>query len=345
MDMKLLSPLIKEQWIVDGKVFYSRPTESNSLYITPVLNQDGLVSEDVRVLHSLFLDNNVLTDIIDNRNSLNIAFLENLLTCCPIELNPVYAMMEQRQKYVGATTALHEFSKYLEKRFGCSLAKENADQFDHDLEVGKVNLIDNIDLLSGYISAIIYFYHLDASASEKLEWLSGVVVNADIPYFQIHFYFAALVFLSKENPDLFHKKDKVKIKKDMEISNNFRDQKSKVMNLSNDLALLGVSIFPTTEPNQFVFPYIATGDRLLQLLLSEVTCGYVESIGDGKANGGWLLKQDGLLKKYLSGVIEKTIPRRECSSTNDDKLVRKCKLQAFSDTYTAKCIDYKKIRK
>ena len=125
-DFDLVEPLIGETWVVDGKVAASPPGEIDALYIRPMLHQWGSVPSGSKVLHSLVLDNNVLTDMVEGRRSANTDYLENLLRSKPLELNPVMAMLEQRQKFGGASQALHDFAELLGQRFGAWAAKQNA---------------------------------------------------------------------------------------------------------------------------------------------------------------------------------------------------------------------------
>jgi hypothetical protein len=339
LKMKPVQPILNEQWIVEGKVFPSRPSEEDSLYICPLLNRFGAVPNGINVLHSLVLDNNVLTDLVENRRPANREFLHRLLRANRIELNPVFAMIEQRQKFGGATEALTAYAEYLEAEFGWSEAKVGAEDFESSLASAKGALTANIDLLSGYLGATIFLYHQSAPAPQKLEWLAGLIKGADIPYFQLHFYFAALLFLTKDKPDLFGKKDLDKIREETKLESSFEKQKKKILNLSNDLALPAVSIFPSSAEPQIVFPYIATRDRLVQLFLSEVSCRFVEALPDGRANGSWEIRKGGLLDTYLGSAVEDHIPRRMKASNEEEKLVRKSRLQAFSDQYIRKCTE------
>jgi hypothetical protein len=341
--MKLVQSLIQEQWIVEGKSFHSRPLDDDSLYICPLLNRSGMVPDGISVLHSLVLDNNVLTDLVEDRRPANNEFLLHLLRTNPVELNPVFAMIEQRQKFGGATAALNAYAEYLDKQFRWSAAKIGAAAFNTSLETAKQALIANIDLLSGYLGATIFLYHQNATATQKLEWLSGLVRNADIPYFQLQFYFAALLFLTKDKPDLFGQKDIEKIRADTKLESTVDKQKKKVLNLSNDLAFPAVSIFPTSLQSQLVFPYIATRDRLVQLFLSEVSCRMVEALPDGRANGAWELRKTGLVYAHLGSVVENHIPRRIEVSSQQQKSVRKSRLQVFSDQYIQKCVELRAV--
>ncbi|MFD2231348.1 hypothetical protein [Alkalimarinus sediminis] len=337
--MQFVSPIIEEQWVVDGQVHQTRP-EIDALYITPLLNNVGLVSKNTRILHSLVLDNNILSDLIENRRPENTQYIKNILVSKPIELNPVIAMIEQRQKYSKATEALHEYACYLEKEFSWTAAKAGLGDFNAALETAKHSLINNIDLLSGYIGAIIYLYHQNVTSAEKLEWLSGMVQHSDLPFFQLQFYFAALMFLSKDKPELFCENDLKKIKKDMKLANCYEKQKKQVMNISNDLALPAVSIFPaSTTGNMLTFPYIATRDRLVQLFLSEVTCGMVQEVSNGRANGAWHLRKGRLVSSNLGEVVSKFLPQRLKESTKEQVLIRKLNLRVFSELYIRKCVE------
>jgi len=336
----IIEPIIQEQWVVDGHVSLARPEVDDALYIKPLLESKGLLRPGAQVLHSLVLDNNVLTDLLEDRRPANNRFLENLLRTSPIELNPVFAMIEQRQKFAKATDALQAYANYLENTFGHSAAKLGTNDFDAALTATKASIIANVDLLSGYLSVTMYLYHQTATAKEKLEWLSGLVRYADLPFFQLHFYFAALVFLAKELPDLFNSKDVVKIARDMEIESTIEKQKKKVLNLSNDLALPTIALFRAGLPTDaLVFPYIATRDRLVQLFLSQVICQMVVDAGGGRSNGSWALKEGSLLVAHLGHVISEHLPRRKHSPSKDDISVRKIRLQSFSDLYTSKSVE------
>lgn len=339
----IIKAVLEEQWIHVGKAYTERTEAEGLLYIKPLLHNIGAVSSDTVVLHSLVLDNNVFTDLLQNRYPENNRFLENIVRQIPIELNPILAIIEQRQKYGAATDALKAYAEYLEKTFDSSMAKHGLVEFENSLIMHKESLTKNIDLLSGYLSAITYFYHLKGTAGEKLEWLSGLIKNADLPYFQLHFYFAALVFLAKESPHLFYSKDIQKINKDMKIASTFEEQKKKIMNLSNDLALPAMALFHAGTPlGTIVFPYIVTRDRLVQLFLRELTCQHVQDAGFGRCNGDWRLKNGGLLYNKLGSVIQKHLPSRFNAPTREDLAIRKANLKEFENSYLMKSLELAK---
>lgn len=342
-DWIIVKPILEEQWIDVGKAYTERTDAESLLYIKPLLQNIGAVRSDVVVLHSLVLDNNVFTDLLQNRYPENNRFLENIVRKIPIELNPILAIIEQRQKYGKATDALKAYAEYLDITFGSSAAKHGVVEFENSLLMHKESLTQNIDLLSGYLSAITYLYHLKGTAGEKLEWLSGLIKNADLPYFQLHFYFAALVFLAKESPHLFYSKDIQKINKDMKIESTFEGQKKKIMNLSNDLALPAMALFHAGTPvGTIVFPYIVTRDRLVQLFLRELTCQQVQDAGLGRSNGDWRLKNGGLLYNKLGSFIQKHFPYRFNTSTKEDIAIRKVNLKEFESSYLMKSLELKK---
>ena len=341
-DFDLVEPLIGETWVVDGKVAASPPGEIDALYIRPMLHQWGSVPSGLKVLHSLVLDNNVLTDMVEGRRSANTDYLENLLRSKPLELNPVMAMLEQRQKFGGASQALHDFAELLGQRFGAWAAKQNAGYFDRLLEDGKPELAQNIALLSGYLPAILYIYHQPGSAESKLEWLSGLIQAVDLPFLQLPFYLAALLFLVKEHPALFRNKVIRKVKSDTKLMASLEEQKKAVLNLAHDVMLPAVAIFPAGVEGTIVFPYIATRDYLLQDFLGEIRCRAVVAIPGGRANGAWELNPTGHIHARLGEVVARCLPKRAGPGTVAEQSVRRANLRAFSDSYLAKCLLLKK---
>ncbi len=340
----LVEPLIGETWVVDGKVVPVPPDDVDALFIRPMLHQRGAVPPGTKVLHSLVLDNNVLTDMVEGRRSANTDYLEDLLRSKPLELNPVVAMLEQRQKFGGASQALHDFAELLGKRFGAWAAKHNANTFDRLLEDGKPELMKNMDLLSGYLPAILYIYHQQGSAESKLEWLSGLIREVNLPFLQLPFYLGALLFLVKEQPMLFRSKVVSKVRKETKLMFSLDDQKKAARNLAHDVMLPAVAIFPAGVKNTIVFPYIATRDYLLQDFLGEVRCGAVMAISGGRANGAWELNPDGRLHAQLAAVIARCLPARANPGSEEQQSVRRANLRAFSDSYLEKCVALKPSR-
>lgn len=337
----VVDPLIGETWVVDGQVVISPPGDNDALYIRPMLHRRGSVPSGTKVLHSLVLDNNVLTDMIEGRRSANTDYLENLLRSKPLELNPMMAILEQRQKFGGASQALHDFAELLGRRFGSWDAKQNARTFDKELEDAKPDLTKNAALLSGYLPAILYLYHQPGSAESKLEWLSGLIRAVDLPFLQLPFYLAALLFLVKEQPALFRNKVLSKVQKDTKLMSNLDERKKAVLNLGHDVMLPAVAIFPAGVQGTMVFPYIATRDYLLQDFLGEVRCGAVVTLPDGRANGAWELNPDGRLHAKLSAALAHFLPHREHPSSQAEQSVRRANLRAFSDSYLEKCVALK----
>lgn len=337
----LIEPLIGETWVVDGKVMSVPPGDIDALYIRPMLHQTGGTPPGTTVLHSLILDNNVLADMLGSRRSANTDYLEALVRSKPLELNPVMALLEQRQKFGGATQALHGFAELLGTRFGSWAAKHNAGTFDRLLEAEKPVLALNMDLLAGYLPAILYIYHQSGSAETKLEWLSGLIRTLDLPFLQLPFYLAALLFLVKEQPALFRSKVVGKVRKDTKLMSSVGDQRMAVRNLAHDVMLPAMAIFPAGTGSSIVFPYIATRDYLLQDFLSEIRCAAVLALPDGRANGAWELNPAGRLHARLAAPIARCLPHRAHPGSEDQRSVRRANLRAFSDSYLDKCLALK----
>lgn len=336
-------PIVPEHWIVNGKVQLTPSREVDSLYIKPLLPCSEFIVNADSVHHTLILDNNVLSDLLENRRPENNRYLENLFRSVRIEINPVYALTEQRQKYARASEALANYAKYMNETFGHVISQQNLINFETLLEKNRQALLENIDILSGYLSAIIYLYHLDCSATEKIEVLSGLIKHSDIPIFQLHFYFASLVFFAKDRPELFDGEDIKKIRDDMKIAKNLDEQKKKILNLSNDLAMPAAAIFQGgIADNILVFPYIATRDRLCKLFLSQIECIGVADAGEGRANGIWFVAEDSVLGTNFGQSISANMPRRTVVSIREDHLVRKSNLMAFKDLYIRKIFENEK---
>jgi hypothetical protein len=330
--MQLVEPFLEEQWIVDGVASATRP-KVDSLYIKPLLQSLGLSGTDV-VRHSLVLDNNVLADLIESRRPANNEFLERLLKSRPIELNPVVAFLEQRQKFSGATKALADYRDYLARAFGHHISDQNLAALEKSLEDEKPALISNIETLAGYLSLTIYLYHQNWSIEKKLETLAGLVCANNLPVFQLHFYFAALVFLVGERVELFDQADVKKVRKDMTVAKSVDEHWVKVRNLANDLAFPALSLFYAgLGPGALVFPYAATRDRLCQLLLSQVSCAMVMAGDDGRANGLWMPSDGSLLKEQLGTQLDFYIPRRKALQEAGDVAIRSANVRAFADRY------------
>lgn len=336
-----VEPIIREQWIVKGKpAFGQTEADASALYIKPLLlSVDVPLGTSVR--HSLLLDNNILNDLLKDRFPADNRFLEDLIRQHPIELNPMFALIEQRQSFGGASNALFDYAEYLDKTFSNSKAKQGREAFENSLEEEKEALRENSYTLSGYLAAIVFLYHQNVSAEKKLEWLAGIVINADMPFFQLHFYFAALVFLAKESPSLFNPKHIKKIVADMEIESTIKGQKEKILNLSNDLALPSLAFISAgmIPSDTLIFPYIATRDRLVQLFLSQIVCLGVYVGYKGRSHGSWGLDEGGVLARYLGAAVDKHMPRRSEKSSNVDILLRKGRLQIFADHYIKLAVD------
>jgi hypothetical protein len=336
-----VKPIIPEHWVVNGFTQLTTSEEVDSLYIKPLLPHSEFLVNASSVHHTLILDNNILTDLLENRRPENNRYLETLFRSVRIEMNPVYAMTEQRQKYARASEALLSYAKYMKDTFGHVISQENIIAFESLLEQNKTALVGNIEILSGYLSAIIYLYHLNCSAAEKIEFLSGLIIHSEIPIFQLHFYFAGLVFFAKDRPELFDGEDIKKIKEDMKIAKNFDEQKKKILNLSNDLAMPATAIFQGgIENDVLVFPYIATRDRLCKLFLSQIECVGVGDAGKGRANGIWFVSEGSTLGANFGKTISATLPKRTSVPVREEHLVRKSNLAAFIDLYINKIFEH-----
>ncbi|MDG2539217.1 hypothetical protein P5Y53_16190 [Dyella jiangningensis] len=337
-DFDVVEPLVGETWVVKGRMQTACPGDVDSLHIRPLLHETGAVPLGTKVLHSLTIDNNILADWLDNRRSENTDYLENLLRSTPLELNPVVALIEQRQNYVGATQALHNLAELFGRRFDSWDAKHNAHAFDRVLEEGKSEISQNIDLMSGYLPAILYIYHQKGSAESKLEWLSGLIQELDLPYLQLPFYLGALLFLVKDHPALFRGKLVSKVRKDTKLESDGGAQRRAIRNLTHDVMLPALALFTAGTQATMVFPYIATRDYLVQDFICEVRCGVIEVLPDGRANGAWELNPTGQLQARLAPAIARHLPRRHSPSSKEQLAVRRANLRAFADSYLEKCV-------
>lgn len=98
--MIYVKQIIPEHWVIDGIPQKKISSNEDSLYIKPLLPDDFVVAAK-NVHHTLILDVNIMKDLIEERRPQNNRYLENLFKTVPIELNPIYAMTEQRQKILG----------------------------------------------------------------------------------------------------------------------------------------------------------------------------------------------------------------------------------------------------
>lgn len=340
-DFDLVRPLISQTWVVEGKEISTPLSDTDAMLIQPLLNKMGTVPRGFGVLHSLVLDNNVMTDIVDNRRPANIDWLMNLLRSRPLELNPVMAMIEQRQKFGRASQALRAYAELLGERFDAWDAKHNVETFDKSLQETKHEIGQNIELLSSYLPAILFIYHQSGEAEAKLEWLGGLIRELDLPFFQLPFYLAALLFLAKEKPKLFRNNFLKKMRDDTSLRGSLDEQKKAILNLGHDVMLPAISIFPSNTAETIVFPYIATRDYFLQDFLCEIRCSAIEILPEGRANGAWELTPNGRLHAELGTAITKYLPRRSSFSSTVEISIRRANLRAFSDSYLQKCVAFK----
>lgn len=333
-------PLLPEQWIVEGKSSPNRPTD-DALYIKPVLESVNAIGPNP--LQSLVLDNNLLTDLLENRRPANTAFLVELLKNHPVELNPVFAMLEQRQKFGGASQAMTQYRNFLSTHFDSAIADAKVQELDQSFERMKDGLILNIEMLSSYLPQTVYLYHRnDLSAEQKLQQLIDTIVRKDLPNFQLPYFYAALVFLARESPDLFDKKDLEKLKKDMKVGETCDEHWAKIRNLSNDIAFLGLAFTRSGAASGSVYPYLATRDRMSQLLLSELTCKYVSYLPNGLANGAWAPRPGSRLCSAYGGRLELIRPKRVGKGVTDREREERSKnVRAVCAYYVQLTVDEK----
>jgi len=336
-DAQLIEPLVQETWVMDGNALDARPQDANALYIAPLVHQLGAAPQDLRIIHSVLLDNNVLTDMLENRRPSDLQYLSNLFRSTPLELNPVMALIEKHQNFAGASQSVYDLAELLGRTFGSWTAKANAADFERILLQGKPEMARNIDLLSGYIPATIHLFHQGGSAELKLQQLAGLIQANDLPYLQIPFYLAALLFLVKEQPQLFPQKVVSKVTKDTKLWASVELQKKAALNLALDTMLPAVALFPAGLRNSLVVPYIATRDYLLQELLTQIRCEVILTMSDGRANGAWQPNPNGHLHAYLGNAISAYMPRRAAPGSEEEMSVRRARLRAFSDSYLDKC--------
>lgn len=335
-EFEIIKPLIPQTSVLDGNIVSDDFDESDSLLIIPLFNNLGAVSKGAVVRHSLILDTNVLNDILEKRKPENTRFLNKLFKTIPIEINPTYAFIEKSQGRSAAETKddVYEYSNYLKDEFNWSEALKNADLFFEEIDKEKKSTYSNIELLSGYIPAIIYIYNSNISAKEKLEWLHSLIIHNDLPVFQVHYYFAGLVFLSKEIPDLFGTMNLKKIKKDMKIHHSYENISRSVNNLSNDLAFPYLAPIVGHNKNiDIVVPYIATRDRLMKTLLKSITCDHIEPQPNGRVNLNWSMRKGGILFNHFHDSSAKYIPVPNAPNNSEKIKLKKMRLIAFRESF------------
>ncbi|MBD2222785.1 hypothetical protein H6G33_38380 [Calothrix sp. FACHB-1219] len=233
------------------------------------------------------------------------------------------------------------YQKFIFSAFGVQIPAAAVDQLDASLDALKLTLIANIDVLSGYLALTIYLYHSDLPMIDKLRSLADTILMRDLPIFQLHFYFAALVFLARDKPQLFAPEDLKKIKNDMKIDKDVDGQWKKVRNLAHDLAFPAMSLFTSGVPGGSVYPYVATRDRLSQLLLSEVTCTLAQSLPGGAANGAWIPHSGRHLDSHFGQHLLAMMPQRTQVTTPQDVVTRGANLLKVAQEYVERLIDEK----
>lgn len=339
---QLIRHVIGEHWVVDGVPQNQHPGEADAMYIKPLQAEGYPLPAGKQALHSLIIDNNIFIDLVDNRRPENKHYLQTLLRTVPLELNPTVAIVEQRQKFPQATEELVRYAEYLAKEFGHTAARDGTATFEASLSMAKASLVANTESFSAYLAAIIYLYHLDNSAAEKFVWLSGMVKEADLPFFTLHFFFAALVFLVKERPELFSQAIRDKVAKDMKVKSNAAAHAGKLANLANDLLFPTMALFGSTS-ELTVVPYVATRDRSVQLFLSQIFCGTIHELGEGRFTGEWGLVPGSILAEEMGALIYEHYPKRSKESQNglhqDKVAVRKGRLEVFKNNFIKFTLD------
>jgi hypothetical protein len=333
---QIIQHLVAEHWVVDGVPQPDAPGDADAMYIKPLMLEGCLLPLRKRTLHSLVIDNNIFIDLVDSRRPENKDYLQALLRSVPLELNPTIAIVEQRQKFPRASEELAKYAEYLANEFGHTAARDGTAEFEANLFDAKASLVSNTESFTAYLAAIVYLYHLDKSASEKFIWLSGMVRESDLPFFPLQFFFAALVFLVKERPLLFSRAACEKVTKDMKVKSDVAGHANNLANLANDLLFPTLALFGSNS-NVTVVPYVATRDRLVQIFLSQIFCGAIHDLGNGRCNGEWGIMPGCVLDEEMGDLIRAHYPKRSESSRRgvhvDNVAVRKGRLEAFKDNF------------
>lgn len=266
-----------------------------------------------------------------------------------MELNSIYGLIEQWQTYVAAPDALKCYANYMRDHFGVNYAASELSATQLMFAESTPKVATDLERFVGFVPAILYLYELPEkkSAQSKLEDLFGLVKYAELPFFMIHFYYAALIFLMQERQELFLRGDLRKLKDDlkdlrkvMKTESDPRKRTHGIRNIAMDLALPATSLFRVgLPPDTLMFPYLVTRDRILQLLLSEIECVEVHEHGNGQASGHWNLRTGGLLDRHLGEAIRRCLADRAITKNHEELSMKGSRLQAFSDLYTQKLLD------
>lgn len=349
-------PIIKKTWVSDGIAYDKSPSDERSyLYIKPMLESfDTTNNQNLKIQHSLVLDSNVFIDLRDQgKKDANgnlktddgllktISRLESIIRDSNVEMNAMFALIENRQISPCPATDLKNWIQYLNNTFGKNLSNQDSQQLEANLEALKQQVMSSMNALAAYLSATIYLYHQDGTAQEKILQLIEWVVDDDLPFFHTHFYFAELVFLDKQfrldNLDIFNVKQRKKIKDEMERGKTIEKHKKKLMNLTNDL-LLPTMAFNSAgySADTQIFPYIATSDRLVQLFLEQVVCH--AKLGDSGKQLSWSRKKESLLDVHFNKI---NLPKRTASSPPSiEEISRRNKnLTDFCAKYVRKSVE------
>lgn len=334
-------------WMADGVASETRTYSEFEVLVTPLIQRRKMLCPGMSALHSLVVDSNLMIDLEANcergRESSRpdpTPWIEWALHLHGMELNFVQALIERWQNDPDPERRTAVFCRCLRERFGVSDADADPVRYTGLFSQHRASIRPDMDRFVGFVPIILFLLQTSKrTAQQNLLDLFGIIEAADASFFLIHFYYAALLFLFHEQPKLFHQKDQKKLAEDLKIGTTKEKIDKSIFSISIDLSLLATPLFSVgLPPDVLLFPYFATRDRSLQLLLSEIECEEIHDAGKGQANGRWVIRKGGLLDKNLGDTIESCLRRRSQGFNHIDIAARRNRLDALSEVYRDKLV-------
>lgn len=302
---------VKEQSITLDSVFWgSKPR-----------NQQCLIDR------SIILDTNVFSFIRQKPNLESIQKLVAFAAKNKLNLDPSFALLEQRLRHGNPSEALNGFAASIKQNFGQEISTENIQTMNNFMDVIAPSLKENIKLVRDFLPLIKQIWNMKSSFEQKVVELATQIESQNLPRFLFAYLFAATAFYIKANSDHFDSKVFDKVQSDMSISSVKYKEEDRRWNVAFDISifLYCVEVMRNASfPDTIFLTTIASADVSFPVFAQNIKCCAVDHDPESKRTCGyWGLTPVGCFDEPTRDFVIKEFPKPLSSSVDDIRARRR----------------------
>jgi hypothetical protein len=325
---------------------YKRDGDFESKLFSPELNVGeqsitldsvfwGSVSEDqqCQIDQSIILDTNVFSFIRQKPNLECIQKLVKFAAENGLNLDPSFALLEQRLRHGNPSEALKNYATSLKKNFGQEIPAKNIQTMNKFMDEIAPKLEPNIKLIRDFLPLIKQIWNAKSSFEQKVEELARQIERRNLPRFLFVYLFATTSFYIKVNSSKFDAEIFDKIQSDMSISPNKSNEESRLWNVAFDISIFTYCVEVTRNAsfqNTLFLTKIASADGSFPVFAKNIKCCEVQHDPNQKRTWGyWGLSPLGSFDDALRCFIMQKFPK-PLNQSHEDIEITTCNLSELA---------------